>query len=224
MTTLSTLLSTHSLFQSLDAEDITLLVNSSLERQFQKGAAITYAGDIWPYFFIVTDGAIEALKMSPEGRNLLVGIFNSDDVFWGLAFFREGEPMPVTLQASVASKVNIWSTEILQPIIVRNGRFAWELSRGLVDNMIRASSIVNGLAFQTVAGRVAQFLLENYPSDQQNLPRNLTLAEMASRTGTTREMVCRFLQKFADSGAIDITRTEFSITDRQKLENIANKS
>ena len=117
--------------------------------------------------------------------------------------------MPVTLQASTASKVNIWSNEILQPIIVRNGKFAWELSRVMIDNMIRASSIVDGLAFQPVAGRVAQFLLENYPTDQQNLPRNLTLEEMASRTGTTREMVCRFLQRFADSGAIEITRTEF---------------
>ena len=224
MSNLPTLLSTLPLFQSLDTEEIALLANSSLERQFQKGTAIAYAGDIWPYFFIVIDGTIEAQKISPEGRNLLVGIFNSGDVFWGLAFFREGEPMPVTLQASAASKVNIWSTEILQPIIVCNGRFAWELSRVMVENMIRASSIVDGLAFQPVAGRVAQFLLENYPSDQQNLPRNLTLAEMASRTGTTREMVCRFLQKFADNGAIDITRTEFSITNRQKLENIANKS
>ena len=169
MSNLPTLLSTLPLFQSLDTEEIALLANSSLERQFQKGTAIAYAGDIWPYFFIVIDGTIEAQKISPEGRNLLVGIFNSGDVFWGLAFFREGEPMPVTLQASAASKVNIWSTEILQPIIVRNGRFAWELSRVMVDNMIRASSIVDGLAFQPVAGRVAQFLLENYPSDQQNL-------------------------------------------------------
>ncbi len=223
MPTITTMLSTHPLFDSLDPVDISFLAESSIERHYPKDAIIAHSGDIWPYFFIVTDGTVEAVKMSHEGRNLLVGIFNLGDVFWGFAFFREGEPMPVTLQASIATKVNIWSKEILQPVIHRNGKFAWDISCVMIDNMMRASSIVDGLAFQPVAGRVAQFLLEHYPAEQQNLPRNLTLEEMAARTGTTREMVCRFLQRFANSGAIEITRNEFSIMDRQKLESIADK-
>ena len=223
MPTISTLLSTHPLFGSLDSVDIAFLAESSIERHYPKGAFIAHMGDIWPYLFIVSEGTFEALKMSREGRNLLVRTINSGDIFWGLAFFHEGEPMPVTLQASTASKILLWSTETLQPVIVRNGKLAWELSRLMINYMIGASSMVDGLAFQPVAGRVAQFLLERYPTDHKNLPRNLTLDEMAARTGTTREMVCRFLQQFANNGAIEITRTEFSIVNRKKLENISKK-
>jgi DNA-binding transcriptional regulator LsrR (DeoR family) len=40
---------------------------------------------------------------------------------------------------------------------------------------------------------------------------------MAARIGTTREMVCRLLQRFADQELIKITRTEFEITDLDRL-------
>lgn len=220
---LTELLSTHPVFASLDGDTIDHLAKSSIERSYEKKTTVVRAEEIWPYFFMVIDGSIEAVKASPEGRNLLVSIFNPGDLFWGLAFFREGAPMPVTLRTEQPSKISIWSKELLQPVISRNGRLAWEISCVMVANMMRASTIVDGLAFQPVAGRVAQFLLDQYPSDHKNMPRNLTLDEMAARTGTTREMVCRFLQQFANNGAIEITRTEFSIVDRQMLENISNK-
>jgi len=217
------LLSKHPLFESLDLADISFLAKSSIEREYSQGDILAYSGDNWPYFFIIIKGCIEALKMSMEGRNLMVGSFNSGDVFWGLAFFHENEPTPITLQAKLASKIILWSKETLQPIIMKNSKLSWEISRLMVTHMIRASAIVEGLAFQPVAGRVAAFLLENYPNEKQPQQRNLTLDEMAARTGTTSEMVCRLLQKFAVSGAIEITRTEFSIVDRQKLETISNK-
>jgi hypothetical protein len=49
----------------------------------------------------------------------------------------------------------------------------------------------------------------------------MTLDEMASRVGTTREMVCRILYKFADKKWIDITRTEFRLVDPSGLQRMA---
>jgi CRP-like cAMP-binding protein len=88
----------------------------------------------------------------------------------------------------------------------------------MVERMLQASAIVDELAFQPVIGRVARLLLENFPSDQDSAPRHLTLDEMAARVGTTREMVCRILYRFAERGAIQINRTEFIFTDRSLLE------
>jgi hypothetical protein len=42
-------------------------------------------------------------------------------------------------------------------------------------------------------------------------------------SNTLREMVCRFLQRFADDNLIKITRTEFEILNRDGLVNIAQK-
>jgi CRP-like cAMP-binding protein len=94
----------------------------------------------------------------------------------------------------------------------------------MVQRMQRASAIVEELAFQPVTGRVARLLLENFPSSQGAAPRHLTLDEMAAHVGTTREMVCRILYRFAEQGAIQINRTEFIFTDRSILEKHTRRS
>jgi CRP/FNR family transcriptional regulator len=90
--------------------------------------------------------------------------------------------------------------------------------------MLNASDLITGLAFQQVAGRLAHLLLK-FPNDNQKGPmvRSLTLDDMASRIGSTREMVCRFLQGFANQGIIKITRTELEIIDRDQLEALSQK-
>jgi CRP-like cAMP-binding protein len=94
----------------------------------------------------------------------------------------------------------------------------------MVSRMLRASEIVEELAFQPVAGRLARLLIE-YPGQSSSGPvaRSLTLDDMAARIGSTREVVCRFLQQFADDKMIKITRTEFEITDRDRLMCVVNK-
>ncbi|RPJ25021.1 MAG: helix-turn-helix domain-containing protein, partial [Chloroflexi bacterium] len=71
-------------------------------------------------------------------------------------------------------------------------------------------------------GRLARLLIESVGEDPQKpIPRNLTLDEMAARIGSTREVVCRFLHRFSDQGLIEITRTEFSVTDQKGLSELA---
>lgn len=211
-------LSVHEIFASLDAAQRDSIQNEAIARSYPKGAFITQYGDIWPYLFILTRGQVNAIKASSEGRSLIVATFNPGDIFWGLAFFHADAPMPVTLETTQETSLFLWSRERILPIILQNGRFSWELSRLMVERMLQASAIVDELAFQPVIGRVARLLLENFPSDQDSVPRHLTLDEMAARVGTTREMVCRILYRFAERGAIQINRTEFVFTDRSLLE------
>jgi CRP-like cAMP-binding protein len=71
---------------------------------------------------------------------------------------------------------------------------------------------------------LARLLLEQYSDAVGDYrAREMTLDEMAARIGTTREMVCRQLSRFADQKAISINRTEFMITDQRKLEQLAQK-
>jgi len=126
--------------------------------------------------------------------------------------------MPVTLETTKKTTLFLWPRERILPVILQNGQFSWKLSCLMVQRMLRASAIVDELAFQPVTGRVARLLLENFPSDQDFAPRHLTLDEMAAHVGTTREMVCRILYRFAEQGAIQINRTEFIFTDRGILE------
>ncbi len=212
-------------FSALSEDKKQLVKKAGISKRFSKGEMIAIDGDIWPYLFLITKGNVHALKSSMEGRNLVVTTFIEGDIFWGLAFFYEHMPMPVSLEVAVNTSIMLWSAENLVPILKSEGASAWELSRLMVYKMMRASEILEEMTFQPVAGRLAKLLIDTV-RNQQNGPvtRSLTLDEMAARIGSTREMVCRFLHRFADDGIIDITRTEFRVMDSQKLALVAQNT
>jgi CRP-like cAMP-binding protein len=218
------LLSENPIFSHMNEMEKNTLVDMAIPRTYPKGHWITHYGDYWSYLFIVETGTISAVKESSEGRSLIAVSLGPGEVFWGVSFFHEDTPMPVSLLASEESLIYLWSKDRLHPHLLRDGRMSWELARLMVIRMLRASDIVEKLAFQPVTGRLARLILDHFgEAIDDYVSRDLTLEEMAARIGSTREMVCRQLYRFVDEGAIQINRTELLITDRDLLEEMAGK-
>lgn len=213
------LLRSNVIFKSLNDAELGQFAKLARARSYRKGEFLCLYGDRWPYLFIVAQGSIAAQKDSSEGRSLLISTFAVGEVFWGLTLFDEQAGMPVTLEARQKSRIYLWVHKDCQPFFIQHGELSWEIARLMAQRMLLASGIVEGLAFQPVTQRLARLLIDQYPADQQAVARNLTLDEMAARIGSTREMVCRILYRFADQGAIQINRTEFVFKDRQLLED-----
>ena len=211
--------SQHHIFSHLNEEDLHKIEASAHLRQFREGDWIVHHGDVWPNLFFIQRGQVTAIKESFEGRSLTLATIDEGDIFWGLAFFIEHAPMPAALKATKDCELLLWSHDDVLPLILENGKLSWELSCLAIQRVQFASEIVEKLAFQPLTGRLARLLLEQFPASQNVVPRHLTLDEMASRVGTTREMVCRILYRFAEAGAIQINRTEFVFTDRDILED-----
>jgi CRP-like cAMP-binding protein len=224
MKDLPDLLSKNPVFAAFSPADLREAAHLASTRSYLKGEKVILYGDAWPYLFLVKNGEIEAMKESGEGRVLRVASFGPGELFWGLAFFHDNAPMPVTLGAREDSSLYLWARQDILPLLFRNGKASWELSRLMADRMQRASEILEGLAFQPVAGRLARLLLENFETaGDAAISRHLTLDEMAAHIGTTREMVCRALYSFSDKKLIEVTRTEFVLTNRAGLTQLVER-
>jgi CRP-like cAMP-binding protein len=200
------------------------LVQTAVKRSFSAQEVIAHQGDIWPYLFFLEWGEIAAIKESLEGRAFIATSIKPKDVFWGLAFFIEDSPMPVMLQARSEAVIHLWSREYLVPIIQDHGEMSWNLCQHMISRMQLASEIVEDLAFHPVMRRLAGLLLDIFgDAEDEFKSRDLTLEEMAARIGTTREIVCRYMYKFAEKGAIQINRTELKINNRALLEKQAGR-
>ncbi|MBN2388952.1 MAG: Crp/Fnr family transcriptional regulator [Anaerolineales bacterium] len=223
-TFLPDLLAQSPFFSSLDAGQLGRLAEMTISRRYPAGGFLVHAGDCWPYLFLVVEGRLWILKESGEGRSLVIAELEPGELFWGLAFFREQMPNPIALKFHQPSELYLWRREAMLPFLLENGSLAWELSLLMMERMLRASEVIDGLAFQPVAGRLARLLME-FPGQTAPGPttRSLTLDDMAARIGSSREVVCRFLHKFADEGLIQINRTEFEITDPERLGGMAQK-
>nr|MBN1228385.1 Crp/Fnr family transcriptional regulator [Anaerolineae bacterium] len=208
-------------FDSLVDDQREAVASQALRRSFKKGRLIALYGEAWPYLLLVGKGQLSAVKESREGRRLVVLTLGRGDIFWGVGFFHEELVMPVTLEASSDCQVYLWNQENLLPILLKNGPALWDLCRLMITRMWEVSEIVEGLAFQPVAVRLARFIVDHYGDVAQTpMARTLTLDEMAARVGSTREQVCRILYRFSDEGMIEITRTEFTITDPEGLVDL----
>lgn len=213
-----------SVFEKLDLKTLASVEKSAEIRKFQSGEWIAHYEDCWPYFFFIRQGQITVLKESFEGRSLVLTTFGAGDVFWGMAFFIENAGMPASLQVSADAELMVWKRERLMPVFLRNGNLSWSLASLVIQRVQLASDIVQELAFHPVEGRLARLLLEQTAtSNTSTLSRDLTLDEMAARIGTTREVVCRFLHRFSDRGLIQISRTEFVVSDQNGLRELAQR-
>lgn len=212
------------IFSHLDDDVLHKIEAEAHKQNYKSGEWIVHHGDVWPNLFFLRRGQVTAIMESAEGRSLTLTTIREGEVFWGLAFFAENAPMPAALKATQDCELLLWSRDSLLPLIMTDGKLSWELSCQAIQRVQFASEIVEKLAFQPLTGRVARLLLDQFPASQNVVPRHLTLDEMASRVGTTREMVCRILYRFAEAGAIQINRTEFVFTDRGILDEFSRNT
>lgn len=223
MTSLYESLKTHPVIKGLPPVLRERLIAAAFSKHFRVGEFLTHAGDIWPYLFLLKAGVLQVVKETAEGRSLTIAEIGEGEFFWGLAFFDESIPNPVAIRASQDAEILLWQREMIQPILQENGSFILELTKLMVRRMLHATEVIEGLAFQPVAGRLARLLLGHFSATgEPAMARFLTLDEMASRVGTSREIICRTLYRFADQGFIDVTRTEFLLTDREGLSKMAD--
>jgi CRP-like cAMP-binding protein len=212
-------------FQLFPEKSLKQVMSLAHPRVYAAGEFVAHYNDEWPYMVAIKEGALEAIKESPEGRSLLVYRLRAGEVFWGLTFFNEKVRMPVSLRAAQETRLLSWSREGILPILLEHSPVLWSICAILIQRVQVASAIVEDLAFQPVAGRLAKMLLEAYGGKgSAPMARDMTLDEMSARVGTTREMVCRVLYKFADEKWIDITRTEFRLVDEGELQRLAGAS
>jgi CRP/FNR family transcriptional regulator len=224
MDSLTDILASKALFATFSDRDLADLALNANHKAYRDQEILVLQEEVWPYLFLIADGKIDAIKESAEGRSFIATSLKAGDIFWGLAFFIEDAPMPVLLQAKEATQIYLWSREYMVPIIQKHGDMSWRLCQVMISRMQLASAIVEDLAFQPVMGRLAGLILSEFSDAEDEFKsRELTLEEMASRIGTTREMVCRHLYRFAEKGAIQIKRTELRIVDRNMLEKQAGR-
>lgn len=159
--------------------------------------------------------------LSAGGKEHQLFALDSGEVFWAHSFF-DDEPMPASLTAAKKTQVYVWHRDDLLPILYRNPDALFEITRMLTGIMRKAREIIYGLAFQPVAGRLANFIISSWDDPENpSLERDMTLEDIATVCATSPEVVCRLLYQFQTDGVVQITRTRITINDPDVLTQLA---
>lgn len=218
MASLLDTLALNPMFAALSAADRLALAQAAVGRRHAEGEPVVTCGDVWPYLLLVAEGSIVAYA----GEERPITTLEAGDLFWGQALFRDGAPTLVSLVAREESCLYLWPQERLLPALMAHPAALWKLCGLVAGRLDWTGQVLDGFAYQPVAGRLARLLLSRSArADDGRVAGDLTLAEMASWARTSQPVVWRMLYRFADQGLIELSHSGMVVLDRDGLGRLA---
>ena len=215
--------------QTPEAERFKEQMRDSLRRETMNSRAMTIprhanvysAGDSDELVYFIETGQIKLLLLSPEGKECLLAIHGSGDVFGELCLAGLG----ARHEAAVAMK----ETKLKQ---IPCAQFFARLSRdALSEGFVRYLAVRIADQQQLIANlvtvdseqRLGQTLLQLARTMGKKDPRSIrielriTHEELSEMVGTTRPRISFFMQRFRNLGLIETNRDHFLIIKENKL-------
>jgi CRP/FNR family transcriptional regulator, cyclic AMP receptor protein len=219
-------LSKAALFAALDAEASAALRSSMNEVHVARGQTLFDEGDPGDRLYVVTEGKIKLGRTSPDGRENLLAILGTGEMFGELSLFDPG-PRTATATGVTDSTLIGLGHHDLQPWLTGRPEVAAQLLGALARRLRRTNEAMADLVFSDVPGRVAKQLLDLarrfgvQTEDGVRVTHDLTQEELAQLVGASRETVNKALADFAGRGFLRLEARAVVILDVERLSRRA---
>ena len=191
---------------------------------YGEGVTIFSEGDPCHELLIVEEGAVRILKSAPNGRQQLIGIERRGNSLAEVPVF-DGGRYPATAEAASKTVVLRLPADRFRRICLQNPELALKVFKVLGHRLRHLMSLVEGLSFSTVRGRLITHLLRLAEETGRQTPRGLQFElpenneELAARLGTVRELVSRNLGRLHGAGLIEMSRRTIHIPNPDALKD-----
>lgn len=210
------------IFQGVDPDAVSELIQDMETVTFPRGTTIFDEGEPGDRLYIIVDGKVKLARHAPDGRENLLSVMGPSDMFGELSIF---DPGPRTSSAVCVTEVTAATMDstLLKQWIDEHPEISQQLLRVLARRLRRTNASLADLIFTDVPGRVAKTLLQlaNRFGTQEGgalrVNHDLTQEEIAQLVGASRETVNKALATFAHRGWIRLEGKSVLIVDTEHL-------
>ena len=204
------------MFSELDDELLEPIVDQSKTLDLQRGDVLFQSGDDSSDLYIVTRGRIAIGNRSFDGRESLVALMESGDLFGEMPLF-SNDGRSAEARALEESAVVVIPYQPVKDLYDENPSLLWRVVEMLVSRLKSTEIALADTMFVDVTGRTAKRLLEMAgESDEFQLP--ITQEELAGMSGASRERVNKSISSFIKLGWLSQSGEKYIILDRKQLE------
>ncbi len=195
------------LFDGLMPEEIQILRDTSVLRDFAKNTVLIHEGDVADSLYVVESGRVKVYCSDKSGKDFVLNILEDGDYFGELALL-DDDKRSASVRAMETTKVRIVYKEDFKAILDMHPNITRILNKNLTRRIRKLTNDVKSLALQDVYGRVVKVLtnLAQPAGDDgsMRIDEKLTQQEIADRVGSSREMVARILKDLTIGEYIDV--------------------
>ena len=204
------------MFSDLDNALLEPIVDQSERVDLQRGDVLFESGDDSNHLYIVTRGRIAIGNRSFDGRESLVALMESGDLFGEMPLF-SNDGRSAEARALEESSVVVIPYQPIKDLYDNNPSLLWRVVEMLVGRLKSTDIALADTMFLDVTGRTAKRLLEMAgDSDEFQLP--ITQEELAGMIGASRERVNKSISSFIKLGWLSQSGEKYVILDRKQLE------
>jgi CRP/FNR family cyclic AMP-dependent transcriptional regulator len=214
--TVISLLSATELFEDLDPETIDRLSSDATEHTLRRGDVLFAEGDEPGSLFVVSSGRIAIANKSVDGRESVVALMESGDLFGEMPLF-DGLGRSAEARALEQSVVVSIPYGPIREVYERRPDQLWRVVRLFAGRIRAMDEALADAVFLDVTGRTAKRLLE-LAGDNDEFVLPITQEELAGMVGASRERVNKAIAQFIKLGWIHQIDRRYVITNRRQLE------
>ena len=204
------------MFSELDDALLEPIVDQSKTLDLQRGDVLFQSGDDSSDLYIVTRGRIAIGNRSFDGRESLVALMESGDLFGEMPLF-SNDGRSAEARALEESAVVVIPYQPVKDLYDENPSLLWRVVEMLVSRLKSTDIALADTMFLDVTGRTAKRLLEMAgESDEFQLP--ITQEELAGMIGASRERVNKSISSFIKLGWLSQSGEKYIILDRKQLQ------
>lgn len=206
------------LFSQLGESEIEQLGSQLQSRHYAARQRIFELGDPAIGIYLVISGKVKVFRVSPNGSEQVLGVFQRGDEFAHAAVFHGGR-YPASAETLEASRLYFLEREVLLRMISQDPELALRMMGTLAKKLQGLVSMVDSLALRDARGRLARYLVRRLPTQPPlvvELPMSKTL--LSQYLGIKMETLSRTFRGLAEDGVLGSTeRGRIEIIDPSQL-------
>ena len=193
------------LFSDLDAHELAFLSSRAVTRTYPANTIFMTEGDYSDALYCILSGRVKVFLNDDEGKEVVLNVQGPGEYFGELALLDSG-PRSASVMALEKCKLSVIAKADFEAFLGRHKDAMHKIMLGMARRLRALTENVRSLALLDVYGRVARVLLQLAKPEGHMLvvSEGLTQQDIASRIGSSREMVSRVLKDLRTGGYIEI--------------------
>jgi CRP/FNR family transcriptional regulator len=200
------------LFNGLPPDQLEAIKNIAIEKKISKGEMVVSEGDEGKGFFVIAEGRIKVFKVSAEGKEQILHIFEPGQPFGEVPVFA-GQKFPANAQAIDKAKLWFFPRAAIVNLITANPSLALNMLSEMSRKLRLFAMQIENLSLKEMPERLASYLI--------HLADKISKGQLASILGTIPETLSRIFAKLSATNLIRVEGKKITLRDREGLENLA---
>jgi uncharacterized protein (DUF2249 family) len=200
-----------------------ILAPVAVARTVRRKTTIAEQESDWPFLGVVRKGRVFAIIGPPFGRDQILFEALETEVFGNIVLFDGGSTIARFATLAESADLLLFPRAEILRAAEADSHFALALAAAATQQVRTIAELVNAHVSKKTIARVATALRPYAPIesglamvDPANLP-SLRLTQIATATGTVKEVVARAVAELEKAGAIRRVRGRIALIDRGKL-------